>query len=526
MISEQPQASSEGGNPLTNTRSMNDNAVKEKHGTEHDGLDMDRMGKLQQLRREFRFMSIFGYAVILGSTWEYSLVIIGISLNNGGPAGGIWMFLVVCFGMFFVMLSMAEMASMAPTSGGQYHWVSEIAPRKHQKFLSYIVGWMCVIGWQAAMATTAFATTQQLQGLIALNSSSYAIKGWHSTLLTVAITLFAILWNTVFVRKLPLIEGIGLTLHVFGFFAFVVVLWVMGPRSDTRIVWTNFEDNGGWGNKGVATLVGILGPMVTLIGSDSSCHLSEELRDAAWVLPRAMVATALVNYSLGFIMTVTVMSTLGSDVHGLLTTSLGQPWIQVLLNATKSEAGTTVMTAVLCLLLLFCATNQITTSSRQLFAFARDKGLPFSEFLAEVRPGWDVPVNAVMATLLFTTILCLIIIGSTIAFNVITSLGQVGLISSYLIAIGCILAKRLRGEILLPSRFSLGRAGTFVNGVALSFLLVAFIFCFFPSTPNPTLEGMNWSSLIFGFILCFSLVYYHIFGKYNYLGPVMNVKSQ
>jgi len=68
------------------------------------------------------------------------------------------MFLTVCFGMFFVMLSMAEMASMsvsqtskvlvvgsltdyrAPTSGGQYHWVSEMAPKKHQKFLSYLVG--------------------------------------------------------------------------------------------------------------------------------------------------------------------------------------------------------------------------------------------------------------------------------------------------------------------------------------------------------------------------------------------------
>jgi choline transport protein len=235
------------------------------------------------------------------------------------------------------------------------------------------------------MATTAFATTQQLQGLIVLNSPSYVIKGWHSTLLAVAITAFAILWNTVFVRKLPLIEGIGLTLHVFGFFAFVIVLWVMGPRSDTETVWTRFEDNSGWGNRGVATLVGILGPIVTLIGSDSSCHLSEELKDAAWALPRAMVATALVNYSLGFIMTVTVMSTLGSDVSALLTTPLGQPWIQVLLSATESTVGTSIMTAVLCLLLLFCAVNQITTSSRQLFAFARDKGLPFSTFLAQVR---------------------------------------------------------------------------------------------------------------------------------------------
>lgn len=234
------------------------------------------------------------------------------------------------------------------------------------------------------MATTAFATTQQLQGLIALNQPSYVIQGWHSTLFAIAITAFAILWNTVFVRKLPLLEGIGLTLHVFGFFAFIVVLWVMGPRSDTKTVWTNFEDNSGWGSKGVATLVGILGPIVTLIGSDSSCHLSEELKDAAWVLPRAMVATAFVNYALGFIMTVTIMSTLGDDIPGLLTTPLGQPWIQVLLNATESQVGTSILTAVLCLLLLFCAINQITTSSRQLFAFARDKGLPFSDFLARV----------------------------------------------------------------------------------------------------------------------------------------------
>jgi len=38
--------------------------------------------------------------------------IVALSLMNGGTAGGIWMFLVVCVGMFFVVLSMAEMASM------------------------------------------------------------------------------------------------------------------------------------------------------------------------------------------------------------------------------------------------------------------------------------------------------------------------------------------------------------------------------------------------------------------------------
>jgi choline transport protein len=39
-----------------------------------------------------------------------------------------------------LIASLAETASMAPTSGGQYHWVSEFAPPSFQKSLSYIVG--------------------------------------------------------------------------------------------------------------------------------------------------------------------------------------------------------------------------------------------------------------------------------------------------------------------------------------------------------------------------------------------------
>ncbi|KAI5777063.1 amino acid/polyamine transporter I [Geopyxis carbonaria] len=501
-------------------------SISEKYGNAHDEKDMYQMGKLQELRRNFRFMSIFGYAVILGSTWEYALVIIGISLSNGGTAGSIWMFLTVCVGMFFVMLSMAEMASMAPTSGGQYHWVSEFAPPKYQKFLSYIVGWLCAVGWQAAMATTAYAVAQQFEGLIALCDPSYVIKGWHGSLMSIAITIFAIFWNTVLIRKLPLLEGIVLTLHVFGFFAFVVVLWVMGPRGDPVEVFTNFQDNSGWGNVGLACLVGILGPTVTLIGSDSSCHLAEELHNASWVLPRSMVATAFVNYALGFVMTVTVMFVLGPDLESILTTTTGQPYIQVILNATGSRTATAVMVGALAILLLFCAVNQITTSSRQLYAFARDNGLPFSKTLAHVRPGWDVPVNAVLVTLFLSTLLSLIIIGSTIAFNVITSLGQVGLVSSYIIAIACVARKRIVGEPLLPSKFNLGKWGLPINMIALAFLSLAFVFLYFPAAPNPTPESMNWSVLIYGSILIVSLGYYYFTGRHVYVGPVEYVNRE
>jgi hypothetical protein len=50
------------------------------------------------------------------------------------------------------MLSLAEMASMAPTAGGQYHWVSEFSPPSLQKPLSFFVGWMSTLSWQAGTA--------------------------------------------------------------------------------------------------------------------------------------------------------------------------------------------------------------------------------------------------------------------------------------------------------------------------------------------------------------------------------------
>lgn len=72
-------------------------------------------------QRRFRFFSVVGFVVVLGLTWEFSLTTLVFNLGNGGTAGAIWLVLVVCSCMFFVMLSMAELASMAPTSGGQYH---------------------------------------------------------------------------------------------------------------------------------------------------------------------------------------------------------------------------------------------------------------------------------------------------------------------------------------------------------------------------------------------------------------------
>ncbi|KAM0695670.1 hypothetical protein Q7P36_004152 [Cladosporium allicinum] len=490
-----------------------------------DHRDMRRLGKAQELKRRFRFFSIVGYVIVLGLTWEFSIVTSVFSLANGGTAGAIWLVLVVTFGMFNVMLSLAEMASMAPTSGGQYHWVSEFAPAKYQKQLSYAVGWLVALGWQSAMPTVAFVGAQQTLALISVCKSDFVIQGWHGALLTMAYVLSAILFNTYAIGKMPVLEGLAVVLHIFGFFAFLIIFWVMGPRAPAEQTLTTFSDDNGWGSLGLATLIGMVGPTTTYLGADSAVHLAEELKDASYILPRAMFSAAIINYVLGFVMTVTFMFALGNIEEDLADAS-GQPWVAVILRITGSRAATIVLILIMMFMYFFCAVNQVTCSSRQVFAFARDKGLPYHEFLSRVNRN-GVPTNSVYVTLAYTCVLALIIIGSETAFNIILSVSATGLFTSYLVVIGTVLARKLRGEPFPASRFHIPRTiGIVVNIIAICFLSVAFLFLFFPAVPSPNAVDMNWGILIYGVVILFSIIYYHWKGKYQYDGPVSYVRHE
>jgi choline transport protein len=101
------------------------------------------------------------------------------------------------------------MASMSPTAGGQYHWVSEFAPPRYQKVLSYYSGWLTAIGWQVYLASVCYLVGTLIQGMIVLNNPDYVFERWHGTLLTIAIVLFTITFNTALANRLPIIGMIN-----------------------------------------------------------------------------------------------------------------------------------------------------------------------------------------------------------------------------------------------------------------------------------------------------------------------------
>jgi choline transport protein len=217
-----------------------------------------------------------------------------------------------------------------------------------------------------------------------LNYPNYVFQRWHGTLLTCAVASFSVFFNTFLAKKLPLVEGIVLIIHVFGFFAVIVTLWVLGPRGDAAQVFTTFNNFGNWNSDATSALVGILAVMITLLGADAAVHMSEELKDASKQIPRTMIWTTFINGALGLVLIITFCMTLG-DLNSVIDTPTGQPYIQVFFNATQSYAGATVLSALVIFMAMFCNLSIVATASRQLFAFARDQGVPFASWLAYVR---------------------------------------------------------------------------------------------------------------------------------------------
>lgn len=387
-----------------------------------------------------------------------------------------------------------------------------------------MIGWLCVLGWQAATASGCYLAGTEIQGLIVLNYPDYVYQRWHGTLLATAVVMFCAFFNIFLAKRLPLVEGLVLILHVLGFFAIMIPLWVFSPRSDASTVFTQFNDDGGWGSTGLACIVGLIGPVVSLLGSDAATHMSEELRNASKVLPRVMISTLILNGALGFVMLITFCFCLG-DLESVLSTPTGFPFIQVFYNATLSKGGASAMTSIMIVMATFGSMTAMATASRQLFAFARDQGVPFSRTLSSVPAGWDIPLNAVIITTAFAAGLCVISIGSTIAFNQITSLSMSAILSSYLVSISCIALKRIRKEPLLKAHFMLGKYGLVVNGTAILFSFVAYVMIFFPPMRSPIPSSMNWSVVIYLGVLSISLVYYLLKGRYVYDGPVKYVKK-
>jgi amino acid transporter len=259
-------------------------------------------------------------------------------------------------------------------------------------------------------------------------------------------------------------------------------------------------------------------------GSDAAAHMSEEIKDAGINVPRAMVGSYILNGSLGLVFLISYLFAM-TDLDAALNDPTGYPFLTVFAQAVSLPAvnGLTFIVTFL----IFCGTLSYNLStSRQTWAFARDQGLPFSNWIAYVHPKWKVPANSVAVTSGITIVLSFINIGSDVAFNAIISLNLVSLMITYTVSIGCVLHRRIyHPELLPPAKWSLGRAGVAVNTGALLYSSFCFFWCFWPNAVPVNRENFNWAVVMFIAVFFFCLVDWLLRAKNVFKGPVVLVEG-
>lgn len=250
---------------------------------------------------------------------------------------------------------------------------------------------------------------------------------------------------------------------------------------------------------------------------------AEEVEDASLTVPRSMVWGFILNGLMGFIMLITYIFCIGDLTSA---TSVPEPFVAAFLNGTGSAGGATGLTIILLILLIAGNNTCTTTESRQMWAFARDHGLPFSGWLSRIDPRWNVPMNCIIVTIAINIIFCLINLGSNLAFNIIIGVQNAGFLATYIISIGCLIHKRLRKEPLPPARWSLGRFGLPINIFAVVYACFLIIFCFFPLTVPVTAVTVNWTPAIFVGVVVVALSFYVLQGRRIYSGPVVYIEGK
>ncbi|KAI0406972.1 putative GABA permease [Xylaria palmicola] len=504
-----------------------------------DDAALARLGKKPVLRRNFGFMTILGFSCTVLVTWEGSLTTFLSGLQNGGPSGLLYGFIVVWVGTLSVFATLSEMVSMAPTSGGQYHWVSMLAPASCRKFLGYLTGWLAITGWQALVASGGFVTGTMIQGIILLTHPEYAevMKNWHGTLLLWAVVLLSYGINTAVGSLLAKFEGMVLVVHILGFFAVILPLSLLSPHGTAKDVFDTWVNAGLWQTQGLSFSVGIIGNAFAFLGGDCAIHMSEEIRNAAVVVPRSLITGLTINGTLGFAMMVATLYSLG-NIDTAISENPQYPFMSIFSHAVGSTAGAAVMSGLVVVMSFSATTGCLASTSRIYWAFARDRALPGWHILKRISPRTSIPEYAVMVTVFIAIILSLVNIGHAAAFNGVISISIAGLFGSYLIAACLLLWRRVTGAIHIrhdddsltntiggtltwgPWRLH-GAFGIVNNAFSCVYLLYIFFFSFWPPVKDVTPQTFNWAVLVFGAVVSFSVIYYMAWARKIYTGPVV-----
>jgi amino acid transporter len=146
----------------------------------------------------------------------------------------------------------------------------------------------------------------------------------------------------------------------------------------------------------VALYLGLLQGVYTVTGFDASGHTAEETHNAAQQVPKGMIHAVVWSGLFGWVMVCAFVLALPSVEEGA---AMGWTSFNLVMAQVKPEWLRVALIGIIVLANYLCALSALTSTSRMLFAFSRDDGVPWlSTYLRKISPSHRSPAHAIWAS--------------------------------------------------------------------------------------------------------------------------------
>src|SRR5262245_19877487 len=436
-----------------------------------DAQELGRLGYAQELFRTMGGFSNFAISFSIISILTGAVTLYGHGLKMGGPAEMAFGWPLVTLFTLVVVCSMAELASALPTSGAMYHWSCKLGG----KGWGWLTAWFTIIGQLAAIGGIDYGCALFVTPLIGLKATTQNLL-----IVYAAILLSHALINHFGIRLVAWLNDLSVTVHIVGVIIIVGALLAFAPKQPASFFFARITSNEeGW-PYWWAFIIGLLQAMWTFTGYDASASVPEETVDprrrAPWGMVMSVAVSSVVGYLLLIALTLSIRNiyvTLNADTPAVIT---------ILVGALGERAGN-LFSALAAMAMWFCGLSAVTWSSRVIWAFARDDGLPVSGLWKRVSHKHSTPVYTIWLCVVAAFLAVMYAVVTSLRFDqqrlyfdesaysnnyaIVTSISTIGLYLSYILPV--YLSWRAKGKAGETERgpWHLGKYSGAINSVAI-----------------------------------------------------------
>ncbi len=369
----------------------------------HDKQVLHKLGYAQELSRRMSGFSNFAISFSIICILAGGISAFPAAFNALGSGGAFMIWLVGGILAMSVAFGMGQIASSFPTAGGLYHWSSHLGGKAWGWATAWfnLVGLICVVSSVDVLLYTVFFKDLLLGAELGMDVSTFGY--WHQFFFVLIVLASQAALNH---------YGIGITTKLTDLSGYLILaltvilivsLFAFSPVAlDITRLWTfhNFTGDAGGAvvpfrteSVAFAFLLGLSYVCYTITGFDASAHTSEETQDAQVNVPKGMWTAVFWSWTFGLVAVAAYVLTMPSVEEA---GAAGWGSFNYMWAASNMPSWLSLFLAVgMVFVNYICALAGLTSTSRMMYAFARDGGLPGSTTLANVSTTYRTPTYAI-----------------------------------------------------------------------------------------------------------------------------------